>query len=193
MAMDEDPDDDNHLTGSLLVAMPAMSDPRFARSVIFVCAHTPEGAMGLVVNNVAEELSFSAVVKQLSIEPKRNLRGIPVHQGGPVEGGRGFVLHSPDYAHESTLVIDESFALTATVDVLQAIADGEGPARLIFALGYAGWAPGQLDREIQENGWLVLPADAEIVFGADPGAKWQGAMAQLGIDPVLLSSQAGHA
>ena len=184
---------DNHLTGTLLVAMPTMSDERFARSVIYVCAHSNDGAMGLVVNNVSSELDFSHIVDQLGIEAKGDAERIPVHLGGPVESGRGFVLHTPDYVHDSTLVIDEDFALTATVDVLQAIAGGEGPDRLLFALGYAGWAPGQLDGEIQQNGWLVVPADQEIVFAGEPGSKWQRALASLGVDPSLLSTSAGHA
>ncbi|MCB1885433.1 MAG: YqgE/AlgH family protein [Geminicoccaceae bacterium] len=185
--------DDANLTGTLLAAMPVMTDPRFARALIYVCAHSADGAMGLVVNNVSDELSFSAVIGQLGIKGKALPKGIPVHLGGPVEGGRGFVLHSPDYAHESTLAIDDDFALTATVDILHAIADGKGPRRLVFALGYAGWSPGQLDQEIQQNGWLVVPADEDLVYGVEPALKWTRALGRLGIDPSLLSSTAGHA
>lgn len=187
-------DDDGHLTGTLLVAMPAMQDPRFAHSVIYLCAHSREGAMGIVVNQVVDNITLPNVIGQLGIEASR-LSGDDalVHFGGPVETSRGFVLHSPDYVLDSTLVIDDSFALTATVDVLKAIADGSGPARRFFALGYAGWAPGQLDREIQENGWLTVPADQELVFSSEHETKWNRALAKIGVDPSLLSTAAGHA
>lgn len=182
-----------HLTGMLLIAMPGMPDPRFARSVIYLCAHSAEGAMGLVVNQIAPGVSLPRVVEQLGIRPEIDLSGLKVHVGGPVETGRGFVLHSPDYVQESTLVIDDRFALTATVDVLKAIAEGGGPRRKVFALGYAGWAPGQLDAEIQANGWLVAPADEELVFGGEDESKWQRALARLGVDPASLSTAAGRA
>jgi putative transcriptional regulator len=186
-------DAEHHLTGMLLVAMPSMPDPRFARSVIYLCAHSPEGAMGLVVNQIAGNVTFPAVVGQLGIEAGGDCADTPVHVGGPVETSRGFVLHSSDYVQESTLVIDERFALTATVDVLRAIAEGHGPSRRVLALGYAGWSAGQLDQEIQGNGWLVAPADPEIVFGRDNEAKWLSALRKIGVDPSLLSSTAGHA
>ncbi len=182
-----------HLTGMLLVAMPGMPDPRFAKSVIYICAHSPQGAMGLIVNQVARDLSLTKIVAQLGIRPEIDLSHVPVHVGGPVESGRGFVLHSPDYVQENTLVIDDRFALTATLDILKALAEGNGPRRHVFALGYAGWAPGQLDGEIQANGWLVVPADEELVFGSDHEAKWHKAMARIGVDPVLLSTTAGRA
>ena len=187
-------DDDGHLTGTLLVAMPTMQDPRFAHSVIYLCAHSREGAMGLVINQVVDNVTLPAVIGQLGIEASP-LSGDDalVHFGGPVETGRGFVLHSPDYVLESTLVIDDGFALTATVDVLRAIAEGTGPRRRFFALGYAGWAPGQLDAEIQANGWLLVPADLELVFGIENASKWQRALAKIGVDLSLLSSEAGHA
>lgn len=178
----------------LLVAMPNMSDPRFARSVIYLCAHSAEGAMGLVVNQDAGSVTFPAVIDQLGIKADAaQCDDTPVQVGGPVESSRGFVLHSPDYVLESTLMIDEQFALTATVDVLRAIAQGRGPQRRVLVLGYAGWAAGQLDAEIQANGWLLAPADAEIVFGRDNGAKWELALNKIGVDPRLLSTVAGHA
>lgn len=149
--------------------------------------------MGLVVNQVAAGVSLPKVVEQLGIHPAIDLSGEKVHVGGPVETGRGFVLHSCDYVQESTLVIDDRFALTATIDVLKAIAEGGGPRRKVFALGYSGWAPGQLDAEIQANGWLVAPADEELVFGGDDESKWQRALARLGVDPVALSTAAGRA
>lgn len=183
----------NHLTGMLLVAMPSMPDPRFSRSVIYLCAHSPEGAMGLVVNQVAGNVTFPTVIGQLGIEAGDDCGETPVHVGGPVETSRGFVLHSADYVQESTLVIDERFALTATVDVLRAIAEGHGPSHRVLALGYAGWSAGQLDQEIQANGWLVAPADPEIVFGRDNEAKWLSALRAIGVDPSLLSATGGHA
>jgi putative transcriptional regulator len=188
-------DPQRHLAGMLLVAMPSMQDPRFARSVIYLCAHSAEGAMGLVVNQVAGEVSFPAVIGQLGIETGDDAADVdtPVHVGGPVQPSRGFVLHSPDYVQEGTMVIDERFALTATVDVLRAIAAGKGPERRVLALGYAGWDAGQLDSEIQANGWLLAPADPEIVFDRDNATKWLRAMRAIGVDPLLLSSTAGHA
>ena len=187
------PDDDPpHFTGMLLVAMPGMPDPRFSKSVIYVCAHSAEGAMGLVVNQTAGNVTFPAVMGQLGIEAGEG-DDTPVHVGGPVESSRGFVLHSVDYVQDSTLVIDERFALTATIDILRAIAEGHGPNRRVLALGYAGWSAGQLDQEIQGNGWLVAPADPEIVFGRDNEAKWHTALRQIGVDPSLLSTVAGHA
>lgn len=184
---------DNHLAGMLLVAMPGMPDPRFDRTVVFLCAHSSEGAMGIIVNQLAENVAFEAIVEQLGIEASAEAKALKVHVGGPVESSRGFVLHSADYVHENTLLIDESFALTATVDVLRAIAGGEGPKQKVFALGYAGWAPGQLDAEIQKNGWLVAPPDQKIVFELDDDHKWAGALRKIGVDPSLLSSTAGHA
>jgi len=177
----------------LLVAMPTMQDPRFTRSVIYLCAHSAEGAMGLVVNQAAGSVTFPAVIDQLGIKAGPDCPDTPVHVGGPVESSRGFLLHSPDSVLESTLVIDDDFALTATVDVLRAIADGKGPRRRLLALGYAGWDAGQLDAEIQANGWLLAPADADIVFGRDNAAKWDQALGKIGVDPRLLSSVAGHA
>lgn len=182
-----------HFAGMLLIATPSMPDPRFARSVIFLCAHSDEGAMGLVVNQVADSVTFPTVVEQLGIEPDARVRDTPVHVGGPVESSRGFVLHSVDYVNDSTLVIDEHFALTATVDVLRAIATGDGPDRSVFALGYSGWGAGQLDTEIQQNGWLLVPADSSIVFDAKDEEKWDRALRKIGVDPSLLSSVAGHA
>jgi putative transcriptional regulator len=186
-------DSADQLTGMLLVAMPSMADSRFAHAVIYLCAHSDEGAMGLVVNQTVDNVTLPHVIGQLGIESSVDPNDVPVHFGGPVETSRGFVLHSPDYVLDSTLVIDDGFALTATVDVLRAIAQGGGPKRRVFALGYAGWGAGQLDAEIQANGWMIVPADAEIVFSNDNESKWQRALAKLGVDPSLLSSAAGHA
>jgi putative transcriptional regulator len=181
------------LTGQLLVAMPQMADPRFARSVVYLCAHSADGAMGLVVNRLIDSLSFQGLLEQLGVEACPGAGNMPVHFGGPVESSRGFVLHTSDYVQDSTLVIDDDISLTATVDVLKAIARGDGPRHRVLALGYAGWAPGQLDAEIQANGWLLVPADLDLVFGFDNDSKWQRSIAKLGIDLSLLSSEAGHA
>ena len=181
------------LVGQLLVAMPAMSDPRFARTVIYMCAHSAEGAMGLVVNRALEQISLAELLQQLEIDATEIDDTVPVNFGGPVETGRGFVLHSPDYMREGTLVVTSSVSLTATIDILKAIASGSGPRRHLLALGYAGWGPGQLDSEILANGWLHVDADEELVFGAELDQKWDRAMAKLGINPMLLSDAAGHA
>jgi putative transcriptional regulator len=181
------------MTGQLLVAMPQMRDARFTRSVIYICAHTGDGAMGLVVNRLIDSLSFQSLLAQLGVEAKGVPADLAVHFGGPVESSRGFVLHTSDYHQDSTLVIDDEIALTATVDVLRAIASGTGPRRCVLALGYAGWAPGQLDAEIQANGWLLVPPDLDLVFGLNNDTKWERAIAKIGIDLSLLSSEAGHA
>jgi putative transcriptional regulator len=181
------------LAGQLLVAMPSMQDPRFERSVILMCAHNEEGAMGLVVNKLISELTLPELMRQLDISDAGLAGRTEVHFGGPVEVGRGFVLHSPDYLEAGTMVIGDEFALTATLDVLRAIGRGEGPAKSLLALGYAGWGPGQLDAEIQANGWLTVPPDQEIVFGSGLVDKWSLALAKLGVHPMTLSGEAGHA
>ncbi len=184
---------DLYLTGQLLVAMPGIGDPRFDKSVIYICAHTEDGAMGLVVNREMESLTFPDLLDQLGIDPEPIAAPIQVQFGGPVESGRGFVLHSPDYMQDGTLVVDETVALTATVDILRAMADGGGPRESMLALGYAGWGAGQLDTEIRANGWLSVAADNDLLFGGDLDAKWARAMAKIGIDPLMLSDVAGHA
>lgn len=185
--------DEGYLTGRLLIAMPGMRDSRFARSVVYLCAHNAEGAMGLVVNKLLDSVNFEELLQQLGIENQRQGEPISIHFGGPVESGRGFVLHSADYRQDSTLEVDGRIALTATLDVLRDIAQGSGPRQHLFALGYAGWGPGQLDQELQENGWLVADADERLVFDLDQAAKWEGAIARLGIDPARLTFDAGHA
>ena len=180
------------LAGQLLIAMPQMQDPRFMRSVIFMCAHNAEGAMGLVINKTVEQPSMADVLKQLGIAAD-GFRSAQVHFGGPVESGRGFVLHSPDYTEDGTLMVDGRVGLTTTMDVLRAIGRGEGPRRRLFALGYAGWGPGQLDAEIQANGWLHVAADDELIFDETLDDKWRRAIAKLGVDPAALSGDAGHA
>ena len=182
------------LTGQLLVAMPQMLDQRFARSVVYICAHSEEaGAMGLVINKLLGSLTMGELFAQLDISPSGAAGVRPVHFGGPVEAGRGFVLHTADYREEATLPVSEEFAVTATLDILRAIGRGEGPRRNLLALGYAGWAPGQLDAEIQANGWLSVEADADLVFDLDIDNKWQRALGKLGVDLTMLSTDAGHA
>ena len=182
-----------YLTGQLLIAMPQMTDPRFDRSVIYICAHTADGAMGLVVNREIEALTFPDLLKQLSIDAEVIDDKIQVLFGGPVETGRGFVLHSSDYVQNTTMLVDKRVGLTATMEVLKDIASGNGPKLNILALGYAGWGPGQLDAEIQANGWLSVPADDGLVFDPDLDKKWERALAKIGVDFSMLSGQAGHA
>jgi putative transcriptional regulator len=190
----------SYLDGQLLVAMPLMTDKRFSRSVIYMCAHSDKGAMGLIINQRAPHISFRELLGQLNIstrDPNKvdaDLIDISVHVGGPVETGRGFVLHSSDYyAADSTLAIDDSVSLTATVDILKAIAAGRGPGRAILALGYAGWRAGQLESEISANGWLHCPADPGLLFDCALDQKYERALSKIGIDPSHLVSVAGHA
>lgn len=190
-----------YLDGQVLVAMPSIRDERFARTVIYLCAHSDEGAMGIVVNQPAQNIKFRDLLVQLEVLPTENLIEVPpraeairVLKGGPVETGRGFVLHSADFFIEnSTLPIDDGICLTATLDILKAIARGQGPESAVLALGYAGWAPGQLENEIQANGWLNCDADPDLVFGGDAESKYKLALQKIGIDPAKLSSEAGHA
>jgi putative transcriptional regulator len=200
-----DPPGEGYLSGQMLIAMPMMRDERFARSVIYMCAHSAEFAIGLIVNQLAPEIEFSDLLVQLEVIPEADRIHLPprasrikVLKGGPVETGRGFVLHSADFFVENaTLKINDGICLTETLDILKAIARGNGPERAVLALGYAGWGPGQLDSEIQGNGWLHCPADAELIFGVEMDRKYEKALAKLGIDPArlssLLSSDAGHA
>ena len=190
-----------YLDGQMLIAMPSMHDERFARTLIYVCAHSSEGAMGIVVNQLAANINFPDLLVQLEVIPAAELIQLPAHagtvkilKGGPVETGRGFVLHSSDFFIEnSTLPIDDGICLTATLDILKAIARGDGPASAVLALGYAGWAPGQLETEMQANGWLHCAADPELIFGTDTGGKYEKALRKIGIDLGQLSSESGHA
>lgn len=187
-------DDSTRLGGKLLIAMPGMGDSRFDRSVIYMCAHAPDGAMGLIINKPAPNLRFDDLLQQLGIGGDGSGHDIRVHFGGPVEHGRGFVLHSGDYSVSgATLQVDAGFAMTATLDILRDIARGAGPQRSILALGYAGWGPGQLESEILQNGWLTCDAPADLVFGSDNSEKWSRALNLLGIDPLSLSATAGRA
>ena len=182
-----------YLTGQLLIAMPNMRDPRFEKSVIYMCVHNAEGAVGLVVNRQIDSITFPDLLKQLNIEPSDSAPNLPIHFGGPVETGRGFVLHSAEYGQTGTIMVGDRVGLTATVDILKDMAARRGPKNSLLALGYAGWGPGQLDIEIQANSWLHAPADESIVFDQAHDTKWERAIGRLGIDARMLSSEAGHA
>ena len=190
-----------YLDGQLLVAMPGMMDERFARAVIFICAHSAEGAMGIILNRPAANVTMPDLLVQLEIVPEPERIRLPqkvgnmqVLIGGPVETSRGFVLHSPDFhLSQSTLPIDDGICLTATIDILRAIAAGRGPENAVLALGYAGWGAGQLEMELQANGWLNCPADAELVFNTAADVRYEMALRRIGIEPAMLSMEAGHA
>jgi putative transcriptional regulator len=189
-----EPDAQDHLFGKLLIAMPGIGDQRFDRSVVYLCAHSEDGAMGLIINKPAGDLQFTDLLDQLGITAAGQSIQVPVHIGGPVENSRGFVLHSNDYdTGEATLEVNDDFGMTATRDILADISRGVGPDSCLLALGYSGWGPGQLEDEIRSNGWLICDATAEIVFSRDHGLKWEMALDALGIDPRLLSSTGGMA
>ena len=183
------------LTGQLLISMPQMADQYFARSVVYVCSHSQDdGAMGLIINKTIEDLTIEKLYTQLEIEPAMRVsRPEPVHFGGPVQTGRALILHSPDYEGEGTLRVGQDFALTATLDILRAIGQGEPPRQILLAIGYAGWGAGQLECEIQANGWLSVAADTGLVFAADNNSKWHRALAKLGVSPEFISDQTGRA
>ena len=184
---------DSPFRNNLLIAMPSMNEGFFTRSVIYVCAHSAAGAMGIVINQRLPDVQFYDLLTQLHL-PKSQLVVEPiVHFGGPVETGRGFVLHSTDFMREDTVRINDSMCITGTIDILRAIAEGKGPNRSIFALGYAGWSAGQLEQEMQQNSWITAPADEEIIFNTDLTKKWERALGRLGINPLLLSPDVGHA
>jgi putative transcriptional regulator len=187
------------LDDQFLIAMPGMKDDRFARSVIYICAHSDEGAMGLIINQ-AQPLRFPDLLVQLGIMNEQEAIRLPqptrdfvVRNGGPVDRSRGFVLHSDDYMVESSLPVSEDICLTATIDILRAISSGRGPRRALMALGYAGWGAGQLEHEIAENGWLTCPANTDLLFDSDMDRKYDRILASIGIDLARLSQTAGHA
>jgi len=191
---------EGYLEGQCLIAMPQIGDPRYEKAVVFICAHSAEGAMGIIVNKPATHVSFVDLLTQLNVIDDDDIRlpesalRVPVHTGGPVETGRGFVLHSSDFRlKEATLVTSGDVCLTATVEILRAIARGGGPSHALLALGYSGWAPGQLEAEITNNGWLHCEADHDLIFDADLDMKYERAVAKLGFDPRLMPSVAGHA
>lgn len=186
---------DGFLNGRLLIAMPSLTDRLFEKSVVLLCHHTPETAMGLILNKTIEGMTFSKLLRQLNIDvPASGARSVAIHAGGPVQTSRGFVLHSSDYANkEGTLSVASGIALTATMDVLKALAAGSGPNRAFFALGYAGWGAGQLETELQENAWLVGDADEALVFDSNLDTKWLRALARIGVDPAMVSGHVGRA
>lgn len=185
--------DAEFLTGKLLVAMPGMGDARFERAVIFICAHSGEGAMGLMINKPTPELKFADLLEQLEI-PISGDPATQIYVGGPVEHGRGFVLHSSDYElPDATMCVNPRFGMTATIDVLRDIAEGHGPRKSLLTLGYSGWAPGQLEGELRANGWLICDADEGLIFGTEPDARWNATLERIGVDPRLLSGDGGSA
>jgi putative transcriptional regulator len=186
-------DSDSSFSNKLLIAMPGLQDGFFNKSVIYLCAHSAAGAMGIVINQPLPEVGFRDLLKQLHL-PQSELRVEPVvHYGGPVETGRGFVLHSTDFIREDTVQINDHICVTGTIDIIQAMAEGKGPHKSIFALGYAGWGPGQLESEIQQNSWLTVTPDEELLFNTSLPKKWERALKKLGVDLATLSIEAGHA
>lgn len=183
------------LNGKLLIAMPGMGDPRFEHSVIFLCSHSDEGAMGLIINKPAKGVSLNDLLTQLELDGESpDLGASPVHFGGPVETARGFVLHSSDYASNlHSLAVSDAFSMTATLDILEDMAAARGPRRALLMLGYSGWGAGQLEDEISQNAWLTTEASPDLVFATEDGSKWEAALRTLGVDPVTLSASAGHA
>jgi putative transcriptional regulator len=186
-------DGEGALTGQLLIAMPALNTAHFAQAVIYICTHTKEGAMGIVLNRPLARPSFDDLLEQLEVLPAPPTRRIELFRGGPVDSARGLVLHTSDWTGEGSMLVDDRVALTSSMDVLKALADGGGPARGLLALGYAGWRPGQLDREMHDNAWLSAPSTLDLLFDSDHETKWRRAMAIIKVDPLLLSGTAGHA
>lgn len=186
----------DRLAGRLLLAMPQMGDPRFHKAVIFVCAHDENGAMGLIVNHMLSGLELGELLKQMKIGSEAALgkfANIPVMSGGPVESARGFILHSGDFKQPDTVKVSDTISVTGTVEGLKAVAAGTGPDRMLFMLGYAGWGAGQLDQEMQQNAWLVAEADPDLVFASGTDEKWDRAVRRIGVDPAMLSGNAGRA
>lgn len=183
----------SYLTGQLLLAMPGMLDGRFSKSVIYMCIHNEEGAMGLVVNRELKSITFPNLLNQLGIEPLNPEPQAKIHFGGPIDSEHGFVLHSADYTQDASVIVNDSVALTTTINIIQAIAVGKGPNQWLFTLGCSGWGPGQLDSEIKENAWLHVTSDDDLIFGSELARKWDLGMSKIGIDPRMLSDDAGHA
>lgn len=183
----------NFLSGHCLIATPAMEDARFERALVFICAHSKEGAMGIMVNRKIEQVTFSDLLEQLELFPSKDILINDVLYGGPVETVRGFVVHSSDYRQSGTLIVNDHIALTATVDILKELANGKGPKQALIALGYAGWAPEQLENELKQNTWLSLPADHELLFNTPLEKRWETAYSKIGINPLMLSSLGGNA
>ncbi len=197
MSKEQKSESSSYLTGKLLLAMPGMGDFRFQKAVIYLCAHDKDGAMGLVINQPLADIDFSELLKQLDIKidiaiDKKSLN-IPVMNGGPVEGARGFLLHSNEFEQDDTVKVDDNIYVTGTLDALKDVAEGKGPQEKLFILGYAGWTAGQLDQELQQNAWLTVDADNDLVFHGNPEHKWEKSIQKLGIDPTMLSMEGGRA
>ena len=185
---------DTTLTGKLLIAMPGMGDPRFEQSVIYMCAHSDDGAMGLIINKPSKDIQLKSLLDQLDLEISPDMTDMRVHFGGPVETGRGFVLHSSDYTSVvTTLEVDDYFHMTATLDILEDMAQGKGPKERLMCLGYAGWGPNQLEGELAQNGWLICDADPTLVFGTPNPMKWGAALTSMGVSAHMLSAEGGRA
>lgn len=184
---------DSPFRNHLLIAMPSMMEGFFHKSVVYVCAHSSAGAMGIVINQKLPDVQFGDLLSQLKLPKPQSLREPVVHFGGPVETGRGFVLHSTDFMREDTVRINDHMCITGTIDILSAIAEGKGPVKSIFALGYSGWGPGQLEAEMQANSWLTVPADDELIFNTELAHKWEKSLQRLGIHPAMLSAEVGRA
>lgn len=183
-----------YLTGRLLIASPQIVDPRFSHAVILICGHDINGAMGIILNRLIDDLTLKDLIEQLGLQSSTPVRThIPVHFGGPIEMGRGFVIHSTDYLHEASIKISDEIALSSTLEILSLLIEGEGPKEKILVLGYVGWSAGQLEAEIQESSWLQVEADLDLVFSSDLWDTWKKALKKIGVDPALLSSQTGHA
>lgn len=186
-------DNSKYLTGKILIAMPSLPDPRFSKAIVLICGHDDNGAMGLIINRPLLSLTFNELLQNLKIESHSDYNFLKLYFGGPVEMGRGFVLHSPDYRHESTLSISPLVQLTATSDILRAIVNGEGPRKALLSLGYSGWGSGQLEKEIVANGWLVSDLDDSILFDVDVDQRWGKSLINCGIRPEALSLEGGSA
>lgn len=189
-----------NMEGQFLVAMPNMGDTRFENTIIFICAHSDEGAMGFIVNKAMPQPATGEFLARLGVVSDAEIGSLPENlanselaTGGPVEPGRGFVLHSPDYASSSTLVVNEEVCLTATLEILRDLAVGRGPEKFFLALGYSGWGAGQLEDEISANGWLTCKHDSDIIYDPDHAMKYSRVMNSMGIDPMLISQDTGHA
>lgn len=181
------------LTGQFLIAMPNMADPRFVHTVTYICTHNETGAMGIVINRLYGAVDMKGLLEQLNLPFGEMTPDKQIHYGGPVETGRGFVLHTDDYCEDASMRIEGGVAMTATLEILKTIAEGHGPQRSLISLGYAGWAPGQIEAEIQSGAWLIVPADNDLLFDTSLDDKWERVIAKLGITPGLLSSETGHA
>jgi len=180
------------LSGQFLLAMPGIGDPRFEKAVIAMCVHDEEGALGIGLGRVIPRLGFHDLLKQLDIAPGA-APNVPIHHGGPVEPQRGFILHTGDWGGTDSVQVGDRWVLSATLDILKAIAEGKGPSRWVAALGYAGWGPGQIEQEMGRHGWFVTPGDEELLYGSDVNSRWADAFRGAGVDPRLLTAESGTA